>query len=113
MSNTNNLWEDDEYCYDVGSNYIIHCGDSDLAIDDTLDSHRMHWCEHLVTGAGYVRWTPHKLNQLARLYIQSQTQRTHLDAKGRELIDQVTEAFWGCTMKEAITLVGKGEAHGT
>ena len=107
MLKTETLWDEDSYHYEVGSQYIIECGDADMAIDDTLDANRLRWVE----GEGYKSWTPHKLNQLARLYVQSQYEQTHLDAKGRELIDQVTEAFWGCTMKEAITLLGKGEAN--
>jgi len=102
-----NLWDEDSYHYEVGSNYILECGDADMAIDDTLDARRLYWTE----GKGYKRWTPHKLNQLARLYINSEIELTHLDAKGREWIDLTTKAFWGCTMKEAITLLGKGESN--
>ncbi len=101
MSDTANLWDEDQYHFNVGATYILECGDADMAIDDTLDSHRLHWCEHLATGAGYVRWTPHKLNQLTRDYIKNDCDRY--------TVDKVTEAFWGCTMKEAITLIGKGE----
>jgi len=101
-----NLWDEDSYHYEVGSSYILECGDADMALDDTLDAHRLRWVE----GEGVIRWTPHKLNQLAVLYINSEIEWTHLDAKGREWIDLTTKAFWGCTMKEAITLLGKGDA---
>ena len=101
MSDTASLWDEDAYNYDAGANYILKCGDADMAIDDTLDSHRLHWCEHLATGLGYKRWTPHALNHLARDYINGNCDQHTVDA--------VTVAFWGCTMKEAITLVGKGE----
>ena len=99
MSNTANLWEEDSYNYMVGANYILNCGDADMAIDDTLDANRLHWVE----GEGYKHWTPHKLNQLARKYINGNCDK--------DTIDEVTVAFWGCTMKEAITLLGKGEAN--
>jgi hypothetical protein len=57
----NNLWDEEGYYYGVGANYILECGDADMAIDDTLDANRLRWVE----GEGYKRWTPHKLNQLA------------------------------------------------
>lgn len=98
-----NLWDEDLYYYSVGSNYIIKCGDADMAIDDTLDSNRLFW----VADEGYRRWTPHKLNQLARDYI------LNMNTYEKEGVDRVTEAFWGCSMKEAITLLGKGEANDT
>jgi hypothetical protein len=101
MSDTANLWDEDSYYFGVGAHYINECGDADMAIDDTLDANRLRWVE----GKGYVRWTPHKLNQLARHYF--------LTPKDRQLIDLTTEAFWGCTMKDAITLIGKGEADDT
>lgn len=94
-----NLWNEDGYYYGVGANYLLECGDADMALDDTLDANRLCW----VDGEGYKRWTPHKLNQLARHYLNT--------PKDRELIDLTTEAFWGCTMKQAITLLGKGEAN--
>ena len=94
-----NLWDEDGYHYGVGANYILECGDADMAIDDTLDANRMRW----VQGQGYKRWTPHALNYLAKEYINGNCDRHTVDA--------VTEAFWGCTMKEAITLIGKGETN--
>ena len=94
-----NLWNEDGYYYGVGANYILECGDADMAMDDTLDANRLFW----VADEGYRRWTPHKLNQLAREYINGNCDR--------DTIDKVTEAFWGCTMQEAITLLGKGEAN--
>jgi hypothetical protein len=95
-----NLWDEDSYYYQVGVNYILECGDADMAIDDTLDSCRLHWVE----GEGYKRWTPHKLNQLARDYI------LNMNTYEREGADRCTEAFWGCSLKDAITLLGRGEA---
>ena len=99
MPNTANLWEEDAYNYMVGANYILGCGDASMAIDDTLDANRLHWVE----GKGYRRWTPHKLNQLAREYINGNCDK--------DTVDKVTVAFWGCTMREAITLLGMGEAN--
>ena len=94
-----NLWDEDGYHYGVGANYILECGDADMAIDDALDANRMRWVE----GEGYKLWTPHALNYLAKEYINGNCDRHTVDA--------VTVAFWGCTMKEAITLLGKGEAN--
>ena len=99
MPDTQTLWDEDSYYYGVGADYILECGDDDMSLEYTFDVHRMIWKD----GKGYVHWTPEKLNQLARHYLNT--------PKDRKLIDRCMDALWNCSMKEAITSIGKEETN--